>query len=287
MDKKENPICEEKMPETLYRIGMFAGMNHVTIKTLRYYDEQELLKPAAIDVQTGYRYYKLGQMSQLHQIRALRNMGLRIDEIKKILDGTPEKQLLMRKRKQILLELASLTKKLAQIDQAIEEEYSPTSSHVLLKQIPEVVVATMRRRIKGYESLFDMMPEMGAEMERLGCVCAMPEYCFTLYPENEYKEEDILIEACEAVKEAKEDSEKIKFKTYPAIPMAACIFHKGSYNTLPQSYEKVLHYIEENNLTISDSIRENYIDGIWNKDSEEEWLTEIQVPVEKKESRYE
>lgn len=185
------------------------------------------------------------------------------------------------------MELASLTKKLAQIDQAIEEEYSPTSSHVLLKQIPEVVVATMRRRIKGYESLFDMMPEMGAEMERLGCVCAMPEYCFTLYPENEYKEEEILIEACEAVKEAKEDSEKIKFKTYPAIPMAACIFHKGSYNTLPQSYEKVLHYIEENNLTISDSIRENYIDGIWNKDSEEEWLTEIQVPVEKKESRYE
>ena len=98
MDKKENSICAEKMPETLYRIGMFAGMNHVTIKTLRYYDEQELLKPAAIDVQTGYRYYKLGQMSQLHQIRALRNMGLRIDEIKKILDGTPEKQLLMRKQ---------------------------------------------------------------------------------------------------------------------------------------------------------------------------------------------
>ena len=111
---KENPICEEKMPETLYRIGMFAGMNHVTIKTLRYYDEQELLKPAAIDVQTGYRYYKLGQMSQLHQIRALRNMGLRIDEIKKILNQSYRKTASDEKTKQILLELASLTKKLAQ-----------------------------------------------------------------------------------------------------------------------------------------------------------------------------
>ena len=48
---------EEKEPPRLYKIGMFANMNHVTIKTLRYYDEQGLLKPAHVEVENGYRYY--------------------------------------------------------------------------------------------------------------------------------------------------------------------------------------------------------------------------------------
>jgi hypothetical protein len=30
---------------------------------------------------------------------------------------------------------------------------------------------------------------------------------------------------------------------------------------------------------VADAPRESYIDGIWNKDSEEEWLTEIQIPI--------
>ena len=37
-----------------------------------------------------------------------------------------------------------------------------------------------------------------------------------------------------------------------------------------------------NNLEIIDSVRECYIDGCWNKDTEEEYLTEIQFPVRRK-----
>ena len=37
--------------------------------------------------------------------------------------------------------------------------------------------------------------------------------------------------------------------------------------------------IEENEYTAADNPRESYIDGIWNKESEDEWLTEIQVPI--------
>ena len=49
-------------------------MNHVTIKTLRYYDDQKLLVPVYVDEENGYRYYEAGQMAQLQQIIALRNM---------------------------------------------------------------------------------------------------------------------------------------------------------------------------------------------------------------------
>ena len=79
--KKEH-ICDIKEPFKLYRIGMFASMNHVTVKTLRYYDEQGLLKPVSVDTATGYRYYTAGQLPVIHQILVLRNMGFSLEEIK-------------------------------------------------------------------------------------------------------------------------------------------------------------------------------------------------------------
>lgn len=277
--KEEKDICKEKTPDKRYKIGMFAAMNRVTIKTLRYYDEQDLLKPAYVEEENGYRYYILSQMADLHQIIALKNMGFSIEEIKKIQAGSSKKELLLRKKKQILKELAELTVKLAQVESYLNDDMIDTASYVLIKSIPKVTAATMRVRIESYDTLFDVMPKMGAEMERLGCDCAMPEYCFTHYLEPGYQDEQILIEACEAVTEAKEESELIQFQTLEEVKEAACLFHKGSYETLPISYGKVLNYIEENGYEICGNIRESYIDGAWNKDTDEDWLTEIQIPV--------
>ena len=39
---------------------------------------------------------------------------------------------------------------------------------------------------------------------------------------------------------------------------------------------------EKNGYEIIEPIMERYIDGMWNKENEEEWLTEIQIPVRKK-----
>ena len=69
-------------------------------------------------------------------------------------------------------------------------------------------------------------------------------------------------------------------KWMPKLSVAS-IFHKGSYNTLAASYESVLKYVEENGYEIAGAIRESYIDGVWNKEDESEWLTEIQVPIRK------
>ena len=64
--------------------------------------------------------------------------------------------------------------------------------------------------------------------------------------------------------------------------MSACIEVKDltkSYDTLHESCAALLNYIEENSYEICGNIRESYIDGVWNKETEREWLTEIQVPV--------
>ena len=139
----------------------------------------------------------------------------------------------------------------------------------------------MRIRLESYDCLFDRMPEMGALMEKAGCTCALPEYCFTNNPEPGYRDGDIPVEICESVMEAKKETGGLRFKTLPEI-QAACVFHRGSYRTFSESYETVLRYIEENEYEIAGEIRESYIDGIWNKDGESEWLSEIQVPVRRK-----
>ncbi|MGG7056736.1 GyrI-like domain-containing protein [Clostridium tertium] len=63
---------------------------------------------------------------------------------------------------------------------------------------------------------------------------------------------------------------------------AVCIYHKGSYDLLPDAYSFIMKYVEENGYEIVESPRERYIDGIWNKENIDEWVTEIQVTVRKK-----
>ena len=278
---EKHSYCKEKENNRLYKIGMFAQMNHITVKTLRFYEEQGLLVPAYVDEENGYRYYTMNQMAELHQISALKQAGFTLEDIVHLKNGADENAFLSRKRAELLSKIAEITKQIAVIDGYMTDARSSIEAPVLVKTIPAVIAATMRKRIESYDALFEMMPSMGAEMERLGCECAVPEYCFTHYLEPGYKEEQILVETCEAVTEKKEDSKLVKFREFPEI-QAACIFHKGSYNDFPQTYEAILTYIEENGYEICGNIRENYIDGVWNKDSEEEWLSEIQIPVRKR-----
>lgn len=55
--------------------------------------------------------------------------------------------------------------------------------------------------------------------------------------------------------------------------------YRGPYATLDLAYAYAAAWVEKNCYTISDNPRESFIDGIWNKGTEEEWLTEIQIPV--------
>lgn len=277
---QEHKPCPASGGSTLYKIGIFAAMNHVTVKTLRFYEEQGLLLPALIHPETGYRYYTLSQMAVLHQITALKQAGFTLEDIARINAGADEEAVLLKKKSELLAKVADLTRQIAELDRFLSGRKARLSAPVLIKTLPETTVAYMQTRLQSYDCLFDRMPQMGALMEDAGCVCALPEYCFTSYPEPGYKDTDILVEICEAVTEAKKETGELHFRTLPAI-QAACIFHRGSYRTFPESYEAVLRYIEENGYEIDGEIRESYIDGVWNRESETQWLSEIQVPVRK------
>lgn len=281
MNMNEKHVCSEKTADHLYRIGLFAQMNRITVKALRFYEEQGLLLPAKIDEESGYRYYTMSQMETLHRILALKEAGFTIEDMKHLNASGDERGFLLRKKKALLEKIAELTLQLSKIDGYLMAGGNSLSAPVMVKTIPETVCAVMRRRIDSYDALFDIMPELGGYMEDAGCVCALPEYCFTQYLEPGFQEAQILVEVCEAVAEKKADRGCLRFRTIPET-RAACIYHKGSYRDFPKTYEVILRYIEENGYEICGNIRESYIDGVWNKDSEDEWLSEIQIPVVKK-----
>ena len=113
---EEHEMCGKVDSGSLYKIGMFAAMNRVTVKALRFYEEQGLLLPAYIDSETGYRYYKLNQMATMHQISALKQSGFTLEEIVRINNGEDEQALLLKKKSAFLSKIAELTMQVAVLD---------------------------------------------------------------------------------------------------------------------------------------------------------------------------
>src|SRR6266849_2891268 len=68
------------------KIGEFARVGQVSIATLRYYDQCGLLKPNALDPDTGYRYYSLDQLARLNRILALKDLGFPLEQVAHLLE---------------------------------------------------------------------------------------------------------------------------------------------------------------------------------------------------------
>lgn len=65
------------------RIGEFAQLSGVSTKTLRFYGEIRLLRPAAINARTRYRQYLPQQLREFATILSLRELGVPLSEIQR------------------------------------------------------------------------------------------------------------------------------------------------------------------------------------------------------------
>ena len=213
----------------MYKIGDFSKMSKTTIKALRYYEKEGLLKPAFIDQDTSYRYYESSQLVDISKIISLRQIGLSI------------------------------------------------------KDIPSYIIYYRDGMVEDFSKITEFVLQAGTECAKANpnLKCINPDYCYISYLDGEYKEKDIKIRYAQAVEKLGNETDKVKFMKSNPIT-AVCIYHKGAYNNLRDSYNIILKYIEDNGYEIIDNARECYIDGCWNKEKEEDYLTEIQFPVKKR-----
>ena len=66
----------------MLKISDFANLFNVSIKTVRFYEEKKLLKPAIVDIYTGYRYYDEDNIKKMNEILYLKDLGFSLEEIK-------------------------------------------------------------------------------------------------------------------------------------------------------------------------------------------------------------
>ncbi len=267
----------------MFRIGEFSKMGKTTVKTLRYYDEQGLLKPKMTDKYTKHRYYATDQLLVLHRIQSYRQMGLGIEDIKSIMSGDNPDRFLIRRKFELIDQLNHAKDTISRIEFVLHQKEDGFMNYVAtIKELPECIVYSKKLTVPSYDSYFELIPEIGRVISQKysDLKCRVPEYCFIEYLDGEYKDKDFNIEFCEAVDSIRDDFDDIKFKKIEAVT-AVSVMHKGAYSGLAQAYAFAYKWIETNGYEVAGAPRESYIDGIWNKESEKEWLTELQIPLNK------
>ena len=99
----------------MLRIGDFSKLTGVSIRTLRYYDEIDLFKPAELDLFTNYRYYKEEQIEDLKIINKLKTVGFTLEEIKQHWNHFTN-DVMEQKKKQLEQQLDDINNNIKEID---------------------------------------------------------------------------------------------------------------------------------------------------------------------------
>lgn len=106
---------------TIYSIKELADLAQVSRKTLRYYDQIELLSPHSYS-DTGYRLYSQLEVTKLHHILLYKELGLSLAQIKDILQKEQSPlQLLTTHRDMLLSQRKDLENLLQHVNQRIDE----------------------------------------------------------------------------------------------------------------------------------------------------------------------
>lgn len=268
----------------MLKIGMFASLGRISVKTLRYYDHIGLLNPAEIDELTGYRYYAIHQYPQLIRIQALKDLGLSLEQIKQLLvDGLPTSQLrgmLRLKQVEIQNRMEIDMEKLARVEarlEQLEQEDQMVNYDVVLKTAEPYLVASIRDTIPSYPQQGHLWEELESHLLQQNINPNGP--CLTIYHSDE---PEIDAEVCEPVDMEFPVQGRVQVHLLPKVESMACIVHHGPFVTLGESYTAILKWIEMNGYRISGPAREIYLQPA-DKGSQTDpnTVTEIQFPVEK------
>jgi DNA-binding transcriptional MerR regulator len=238
------------------RIGEFAAASGVPVKTLRFYDELGLLRPAGKHPLTGYRDYAPTQLAEIAAILALREIGVPLDEIRATLridSPAGRRTLLERARRGLRQAIEENSRSLAWVE--IELRRTPDPS-VTMRRRPPLRVASLRARLGEYRDIAELERELLARVpERL-----------------RGKGRGTLWHACDdpATIDAEHFVEilapppartRATVQTLPAMS-AACAFSRDDENASLETFAAVRRWLETRGLQLVASKREMYWPGM-------------------------
>ena len=264
----------------LYKIGEISRLYGISVDTLRHYEKLGILMPEYVG-DSGYRYYSNRQIWQLNIIRTLRQLGVSLPEIRaylshRTLDNSQaliEFQLTTIQQK--LDELTNLKKALEERQYYFQESKTITPGEITLKRLPARHAWIERREVSNIWDIDRQHKEIELNIEnpqlsyfawgRAGAFIS--EQDFHSNQHTRYCGSFILDPLA---------SQHIDAADY------LCMHFSGEYHStnVDRQYFKLKDYMRSHSLAIAGEVVEIYKLDIHETDNEQEYLTEIQIPVQ-------
>lgn len=237
-------------------ISQFSKIAQVTTKTLRYYDEIGLLKPAVTDPNNGYRYYQSHQMATVFLIQKLRNYECSLTEIKQVLkDNQLLKPLLEQKQTEIDAKLAGYASLQALLDKDLASLsegnlFMAHQENIEVAATPEMIIFSIRKviNVKDAGQLINEVFEAVSqkEIEPVGA----PLF---IYHSPEYSPENYDMEFAIPVAETGPDT-----RTLTSVK-AAKLYYAGNYQGLTEAYQQLGQWVEQQGFQVVGPPMELYL----------------------------
>lgn len=267
-----------------YSIGEFSILSQLTVKTLRYYQEENILVPSRIDSETNYRYYTEKELERSRIIRELKDFGFTLHDIQNVLGNSKSDEDLLPFLEHKLFEtrneietLSTRSNKIEDLVETLKESKKElsmnTNNDITIKEIKAYRIASTR--VKGAYS--DYGKYIGPLFKAFGRWANGAPMSF--YYDEEYKETDADFEVAFPVKDNAPENGTRMVQGGKVIS----VLHKGSYDTLTESYKAVTDFAKTNGYKVIAPTREIYLKGpgMFFPGNPKNYITEIQFPVEK------
>lgn len=264
----------------LLTIGQFAAMHGINKKTLMWYDEIGLFRPASVNPENGYRYYDYHQSPVLETILLLRDLDVSIHEIQDFMKDRSAGNL-----KQLLEEkMADLDKQIAHL-QAVRTTLSAHRQNMdtlLTMNLSEISVVEREERCLVTVEI-DRDTSFEREVELI--TAETEKYQLGRLHKASYGS---MISVSSLLSGRYDDYSRlfieIPFLSYRAgLHMAPGgkylrAFCKGEWDRLPKRYQEIFDYAREHGLTpygysYEMGINENVIERI------EDYIVQIEIPI--------
>ena len=267
----------------LFTIGQFAKLHEINKKTLMWYDEVGILKPAIVK-ENGYRYYTFQQSSLLETILMLRDCNMSISEIRNFLNNRSASTLehLLSDK---ISELDSTIAHLKTV-KAILEEKKNTMSTIRNLEISDISIIDKKEAHTFVTVTTSQDVPLEKEIEKIVAEAKKHQlhrlhdasYGAMLPVENLYRGDFCAYSALYIELPFPTHQKGLHIQPAGKYLRAFC---KGHWNQLPNRYMEMLNYAKEHRFTFSGfayekGINEPVIDTL------EEYISQIEIPIRTK-----
>ena len=277
----------DKIGNAMLKIGEFSRLTRVPAKTLRYYDDIDLFKPAQYDADTGYRYYSVEQLPRLHRIVALKGLGMSLDQIKTLLvdDLSVEeiRGMLKMKRAELMDRLEEEMMRLMFLEaylRQLENEDGLATYDVILKPVEPVKVASVRGIMPRLEQIGEVVGDyLTALHEHLDAHQVRPAGAhFHIYHDEELMEANIDIEIAYPIESDVPNGDRVCVRTVEPVAQMACAVHHGPFVNMLRANIAIMRWIVANGYHVAGPYREVFLQYQPAGD-QQNCVTEVQFPV--------